>query len=626
MKHVSALLVLGLIAPLAVQAAEPARILINQLGYDVAGPKQAVVQGIAGDRIDACSVRSFPGQEEVLKLRPKPAVAVDGWRDWRFWSIDFGTLTQPGEYVIACTDTGHAALQSYPFLVQHDLLERHTLSDVLAYFKAERVTGAMNRADANIPFADPGKPRIDARGGWYDATGDYGVHLSQLDFTSYFNTQQVPLVVYALGRSYELLDARNDANFNQLKRRLIDEATYGADFLVRMHPHGGSFYETIDAPGPGKKPEDRRIDPVMTQFSLKKHRDSRGPASHGDIYQASFRSGGGFAIAALALAARLPLAGDFDQASYLHVAEGAFAYLEKHNAALLNDGRENIIDDYSALLAASELLRTTHKSEYRIAARRRADNLMARLVSDAHYRDYWRADDGSRPFFHPSDAGAPVVALLDYYPLADAATRARIKDAVRRSLQFELTITNDAANPFGLARQYVQTAGRGRRAAFFFPHDTEAAPWWQGENARLASLATAARLALPLFADDPAFSGRLRAYAADQLDWILGLNPFDAGMLQGVGHNNPEYLFFSSWQYTTFPGGIVNGITAGYRNGEGIDYSLPYAVTRDDSSWRWDEQWLPHAAWYLLAVAARDTTNRSGAEAGAGPPSGESGK
>lgn len=617
MKHVVAFLALGLIAPLAAGAAEPARILTNQLGYETSGPKRAVVQGAAADHIDACSVRSFPGLDEVLKLQPKPAVAVQGWRDWRFWSIDFGTLTRPGEYVIACTNAGHPALQSYPFLVQNDILERHTLSDVLAYFKAERVSGAMERADANIPFADPGKPRLDARGGWYDATGDYGVHLSQLDFTSYFNNQSVPLVVYALGRSYELLDARGDANFNQLERRLVDEATWGADFLVRMHPQGGSFYETIDAPGPGKKPADRRIGPVMTGFALKKSSRDRSHEARGDTYQTSFRGGGGFAIAALALTARLPLAGDFDKATYLHVAEDAFAHLERHNTELLNDARENIIDDYAALLAASELLRTTHDPKYRAAAQQRADNLMARLASDGRYRGYWRADDGSRPFFNPSDAGAPVVALLDYYPLAGAATQARIKDAVRRSLGFELAITNDVANPFGLARQYVQTRGKGRRAAFFFPHDTETAPWWQGENARLASLSAAARLALPLFADDPAFAGRLRGYATDQLDWILGRNPFDASMLQGIGHNNPEYLFFDSWQYTPLPGGIVNGITAGYKDGAGIDYSLTYADTHDDSSWRWDEQWLPHAAWYLLAVSARGApapraTDRSG--------------
>jgi len=143
-------------------------------------------------------------------------------------------------------------------------------------------------------------------------------------------------------------------------------------------------------------------------------------------------------------------------------------------------------------------------------------------------------------------------------------------------------------------------------ARFFFPHDTETAPWWQGENARLASLAFAARLALPHFTSDPALSDRLRGYAQHQLDWILGENPFDASMLAGSGRNNPEYLFFDSYEYTNTPGGIVNGITAGWSDPLGIDFNLPYRVTGADNDWRWGEQWLPHATWYLLAVAAGD--------------------
>ncbi|MGH8192331.1 MAG: glycoside hydrolase family 9 protein, partial [Rhodanobacteraceae bacterium] len=225
-----------------------------------------------------------------------------------------------------------------------------------------------------------------------------------------------------------------------------------------------------------------------------------------------------------------------------------------------------------------------------------------------NFRNYWRrGGPGSGPFYSATEAGAPVVALLDFYPLADAATQARIKDTVRRSLDFELTITDDVANPFGYAREYVVTRGMGRRARFFFPHDTRAAPWWQGENARIASLATAARLALPLFPDDPAFQRRLQVYATDQLNWILGLNPFDSSMMQGVGHNNTEYLFFKTWQYEHLPGGIVNGITSAFdtRDDEGIAWNLPISVTHGDDSWRWNEQWLPHDAWFLLAVAAR---------------------
>jgi peroxiredoxin len=75
-------------------------------------------------------------------------------------------------------------------------------------------------------------------------------------------------------------------------------------------------------------------------------------------------------------------------------------------------------------------------------------------------------------------------------------------------------------------------------------------------------------------------------------------------MLQGTGHNNPAYGFFGTFEYTNAPGGIVNGITSGLENEEDIDFNLSYATTKKDYDWRWAEQWLPHDAWYLLAVAA----------------------
>jgi hypothetical protein len=60
----------------------------------------------------------------------------------------------------------------------------------------------------------------------------------------------------------------------------------------------------------------------------------------------------------------------------------------------------------------------------------------------------------------------------------------------------------------------------------------------------LASLATAAQLAAKQFPDDPEFQKKLRAFAANQINWILGLNPYDSSMMYGVGRNNPQHMFF----------------------------------------------------------------------------------
>jgi hypothetical protein len=231
---------------------------------------------------------------------------------------------------------------------------------------------------------------------------------------------------------------------------------------------------------------------------------------------------------------------------------------------------------------------------------------VGRLTNRGSYQGYWRADDGDRPFFHASDAGFPVVSLLYYADIAGEAGRREVLETVRKSLAFEIAVTTEVTNPFGYARQLVQDKAGVRRTSFFFPHNSDAAPWWQGEDARLASLATAARLTAQHFTQDPAFHRQLQAYATDQLNWILGLNPFDTSLLTGVGRNNPQYLFFDSWEFTNAPGGISNGITSGFRDEDDIDFNLTYKETGADNDWRWQEQWLPHAAWYLLAASARD--------------------
>jgi hypothetical protein len=621
-----------------------ARVLADQVGYEPSGAKRAVIQGRAGDAFTVFRVKSWPGGEIVLAGTPVHAGPVARWKDWDFWTVDWSAVDKEGTYVIegaagpGASGTGSAdrTLRSHPILVQKNVLTRNTLSDVIYYFKGQRSSGLWDKADRAMTFE--GRPGVvDVRGGWFDATGDYGKHLSHLSYSSFFNPQQISLTAWSLFAALRELERRDDPAFKQYRKRLLDEALYGADFLVRIKDPRGSFFITVSGRGPEKKPEDRRITAkaerhiILTPETKDKFRDYGRERIAGDAaYEAGYREGAGLCIAALAMAASRGGTdgqpgsegygvsrgeGEFGQADYLRAAEDAFAFLEKNNLIFTNDGRENIVDDYGALLAAVELYRTTRKPVYGEAADRRAASLTARLATwsagDGRpiYEDYWRADGpgGDRPFVHPVDAGLPAVALLMYAEVADGPGPARALDAVRRSLTFELAITDEVVNPFGASRQLVQSkeGAATRRSAFFFPHDTETAPWWQGENARLGSMAAAAGLAARRLEGDPGFAGRLRAFGRAQLDWILGLNPYDACMLHGHGRNNIPYLFFDSYEYTNAPGGICNGITGGYADGDidGIDFGLRYARTGKDDDWRWAEQWLPHAAWYLLAVA-----------------------
>lgn len=585
---------------------------VDQVGYEPAARKLAIIEGGAGDHPATFALVNVQTGETVLRGKLAPAGQVFDWRQrlasgqqapWFFWTADFSSFRQPGRYVLRVGPT-----VSRRFVIQDDVLERNTISNIIYYFKGQRATGLFDRADSHLP--DPEHPGqfVDLRGGWYDATGDYGIHLSQLNNTSYFDSQQVPLVAWSLLASYRVLAARHDANFTQYLRRMRDEGLFGADFLVRMKRPRGSFFESIDAPGVHKWARDRRVGNPHWHLVIKTRPTSAGgvlksPPVGPYTYQVSFRSGGGMAIAALALASTFPPDGQFTPAQYLQAAESAFAFLQKHNREILNDHAPNILDDYCALIAATELYRATHQAQYLQEAGRRATNLMARLISRGPYHDYWRANGATRPFFSPSDAGLPVISLLQYATIASPPERRRAIAAVQKALAFDLWVTQQVNNPFGYARQLVRMGPHGKmRTAFFFPHNTSAAPWWQGEDARLASLAAAARLAAPYFKNDPGFQAQLEHYAWDQLHWILGRNPYGVCMLNGSGQGAP-YMFFRSWQYTSAPGSIMNGITAGFDGEDSIAFNVGIAVTGKDDDWRWTEQWLPHAAWFLYAAS-----------------------
>jgi hypothetical protein len=265
-----------------------------------------------------------------------------------------------------------------------------------------------------------------------------------------------------------------------------------------------------------------------------------------------------------------------------------------------------------------------------MAARDRAQNLSNRLSRDGYF---WSDDAGSRPFWHASDAGLPLVALVRFAEIESAVKMADdnndldiwgcpdclscachnmllmdVLNAIERHYNWLVSITNKVENPFGYARQTYKT-NNAIKDGFFIPHDNESDYWWQGEDARIASLAAAAVYA------DRALNGTVadsvRKYAADQLDWILGKNPYATCMMNGIGKKNPEVYNGQSEYDATLKGGIANGITGKNTDGSGIAWDddgvayVGFSSLEPWNNWRWIEQWLPHSTWYLMALATR---------------------
>ncbi len=558
-------------------------LLTNHIGYETLGSKQAVLM-TRKPRLSTTTALLVcaSSHQTVATFDIEKGTQVAHWHQGHFFRIEFSKFEQAGNYYLRIDN-----LRSEVFTIEKNLLAKRTLSDLLHYFKSQRCGGRFDKQDRTAPLLDSDKT-VDVHGGWYDASGDVSKYLSHLSYANYLNPQQIPMVVWNMLSGLKIVSDNDDiAAFTKV--RLIEEALYGADFLVRMQSDEGFFYMTVFDKW-SKDINQREICAYATQDGHKSN-----------DYQAGFRQGGGISIAALASAAQLEESGNFTSATYLESAEKGYWHLREHNGQYLNDGIENIIDEYCALMAVVELFKATSDNKYLAEARQWSHKLQQRQQSDANFSHFWSANsEGSRPYFHAAEAGLPVIALCAYLEIeTDTALAQACNNTIEQAIQFELDITAKTANPFGYPRQYVKAVDGDKRDAFFVAHNNESGYWWQGENARLGSLASMAYLAQP-YINDVELKAELAEFGQNALNWVLGLNPYHMCMLDGHGHNNPDYLphlgFFNA------KGGICNGITGGFEDEEDIAFNPP--GQKDDmlQNWRWGEQWIPHGAWFLLAT------------------------
>ncbi|WMJ21885.1 glycoside hydrolase family 9 protein [Paludicola sp. MB14-C6] len=583
------------------------RIFTNHIGYDADATKTAVFEGKKGMNATAFSVIRVEDGEVVYNGTLVEVGEVDNWKTGYYFTIRFDELKADGEYYISIK-SDNEDYRSFPFKIEHNLLEMRTLSTAGYYFKAQRPTGEFEAGDRALPFRGEREGCQDVRGGWFDATGDIGIHFSHLSHTTYFNPQQAAFSAYAFFKFHDLLEESKYPYYTYLKRRMLDEAMYGADFVMRMRAPSGSFFRSKGRGDAFLPLATSRF--ISYEFRQPKSRKGGGVLEGFDEikdenYETSFRSGGGYAIATLAYAARTTFPSDYPKEEYIKAAVAAYNYLEKNNERYTNDGKWNLIDEYCALDALVELYKTTREWDYMRKAGKMAERIMDRYVAVDDTMGYLSVNGTKRPFFHAADAGMPIVNLLNYYQIEiDKKLRARALDIATKVMRHELAVTKEASNPFGYARQLIQDGKGTIETRFFYPHDVETAPWWQGENARIASLATAARY-MTYHTNCDTFKAELNKYADDQINWVLGLNPYDSCMMEGVGRNTNAYFYEERKDFIHCPGGIVNGITGGLEDEEhGISF-ITKPTTEIKDNWRWAEQWIPHATWFMYALTMK---------------------
>lgn len=83
--------------------------------------------------------------------------------------------------------------------------------------------------------------------------------------------------------------------------------------------------------------------------------------------------------------------------------------------------------------------------------------------------------------------------------------------------------------------------------------------------------------------------------AQRQLDWILGVNPFNASTVTGAGRNQPKLFKAGEFKPPTplIPGGVMNGL-----GGTALD-----GICINPGSWNTCEYWTPMVAYTMRLMA-----------------------
>jgi hypothetical protein len=247
------------------------------------------------------------------------------------------------------------------------------------------------------------------------------------------------------------------------------------------------------------------------------------------------------------------------------------------------------------LIAALELWKATRKEQFRTAA----DHLAGRVLA-LQGEEGWFADNpGGAPPFRIVDEGLAPAALACYVlTWPESGLVRQVRTCLRRYGQWSMALGD---NPFGIIRHYT----REDDEPFYFKSRDE---WFGGSNSAYCSTAWAVYLAAVVFEDESEFTRELRAHAANQVHWILGMNPLSLCMFEGKGNSDRikyHHLYAEIPGHTrgAVPGALPNGIIRGPSN---VD--KPWFDLRQESGTlpgaESAEPWLPHNAYYLLMLSA----------------------
>jgi len=396
-------------------------IRINQIGYNSNGIKRAVISSTSSTAPTSFSIVTSSGNSEEFTGTPVSMETPSGWSG-NYWIADFTEFSSNGTYTLTVHND-----ESHSFEIGDGLLFDETAELMVDYFNGMR----SQKNDSRIPFEGSRNGTVDLDGGWADAAGDQGKHLSHLSYANFFNPQQQPLPIWTMLKSYEKIPSQ----FQSFHSKLFNESSYGCDYLLKSLDSEGYFYTSVfDNWGYADQDKEEEKPRAICEWE--------GLAGNRtDTYKAGMREGAGLSIAALALASRLDISPG-KSTEWLSAAKDAYSHLKSNNENYINDGTENIIDDYTALLAAVELYRADGTESYLTDINSRAERIIAKQDSEGWF---YSDDAKKRHFYHGAEEGMPLIALAEAVLVTENSSYIQ---ALTKAKEWYLSATRDGKNPF----------------------------------------------------------------------------------------------------------------------------------------------------------------------------------
>ncbi len=557
-----------------------ADLLVNQVGYMPQAGKTVVAAGIITGKFELIDIET---QKTVYTGFFKP-----GPVDIGEYSVgDFSSHTLEGHYYIK-SDT----LRSYPYAISKSIY--HSPIDlIVGYFSMQRcgasTTGYLSpcHLDDGVRM-DNGKHQ-DVTGGWHDAS----------DLRKWVSATIYGMI--GLGKTYELLDKNHPG-----REKIMDELMWGNQYFLKMQEpqgyimsfvggdvrkHSDSNRWTdneigIEGGEPGLvKPTAGRSTQDMLIFGTKDDRVIQtDPAS----IQAQYNY-----ITSQAIMARITRTTDNNYSEKcLYAAEYCF------NWCIENDKR--IIPGIlgASIQASIEMYKTTNKNIYKdhaIAQALKLKELQVKIHKGNVGGYFHSSFTDKEPYKHIWHGCLEYISLCDLTETFPEHKDSRIwkdmlSDYSNHYLFFISQKNSFGIVPYGLFKDKDPGGNRKNGNLWYRYFMQPELSWWVGINANIASAGVGLMKAAGVL-NNP----ELKAVAQRQLDWIMGVNPFNSSTIVSVGYNQPER--FSGGEFHPFtpviPGAVMNGL-----GGDSEDQ--PVIGT---GNWQISEYWTPMAAYTLWLMA-----------------------